>query len=283
MQNEVLVTVVTVCFNSEYEIDDTIQSVYDQTDREFEYLIVDGKSTDHTAEKAKNWSEKFDEKGIDYTVISEKDSGIYNAMNKAVKLSRGKYVIFMNAGDCFYSEHVLLRVKAYLQENSLDALFGHTINKQNNLYHLEKALIDNEHFVFTHQSVFTRREYLMESPYDESYRYAADTDCYMNMYRSNKRIRVIEDIISIYDIGGVSSTWPCYVELQKIKRKYHYPYKECSDEPPVRKSTFKHRVGQILPEKIRDSLMRYREEKRRNELISAGWSTTIEGAAKSQR
>ena len=74
----------------------------------FEYFIIDGKSSDRTVEIAKKYSIDFANKGVKYTVISEKDSGIYNAMNKAIDVAKGEYCIFMNAGDTFCSSHTWL-------------------------------------------------------------------------------------------------------------------------------------------------------------------------------
>lgn len=87
------VSIITSCFNSEKTIEDTIQSVLSQTYPNIEYIIIDGKSTDKTLEIVNNHRDKSTK------VVSEKDNGIYDAMNKGIKLSTGDYILFLNAGD----------------------------------------------------------------------------------------------------------------------------------------------------------------------------------------
>lgn len=97
-----LITVVTVCFNAGQTIAKTMQSVLNQTYRPLEYILVDGKSTDNTLNIIYELEPLFQEKGIAVRIVSEKDKGIFDAMNKGVKLANGRWVNFMNAGDVFY-------------------------------------------------------------------------------------------------------------------------------------------------------------------------------------
>ena len=96
-----LVSIVTVVFNGEKYLEQTIQSVINQTYDNVEYIIIDGGSTDGTVDIIKNYEDR-----IDYW-ISEKDKGIYDAMNKGINLASGEWINFMNAGDIFYDEKVL--------------------------------------------------------------------------------------------------------------------------------------------------------------------------------
>ena len=112
-----LFCVVTICYNAENTIKKTIESVLNQNSINYEYIIEDGSSNDSTVEIAESYSEKFKEKGISYKIISKKDDGIYDAMNKAVSVSEGRYVIFMNSDDCFYSKNVLSNVEKSLKSN----------------------------------------------------------------------------------------------------------------------------------------------------------------------
>ncbi|WP_462333489.1 glycosyltransferase [Phocaeicola plebeius] len=91
-----LITVVTVCFNAGQTIAKTMQSVLNQTYRPLEYILVDGKSTDNTLNIIYELEPLFHEKGIAVRIVSEKDKGIFDAMNKGVKLANGRWVNFMN-------------------------------------------------------------------------------------------------------------------------------------------------------------------------------------------
>ena len=101
------ITVVTVSFNAEGTIENTIRSVLDQSYDDFEYLILDGKSTDQTYEIVKSYDSSFKEKGIVFRHFSSPDSGIFDAMNKAVQEAQGEWIIYMNADDSFYDQNVL--------------------------------------------------------------------------------------------------------------------------------------------------------------------------------
>ena len=96
-----LVSIITVCFNSEKTIQKTIQSLLNQSVTGFEYILVDGKSKDSTIEIIKSFENKFKEKGISYKWISEKDTGIYNAFNKGINLSKGKWISFLGSDDIY--------------------------------------------------------------------------------------------------------------------------------------------------------------------------------------
>lgn len=110
-----LITVVTVCFNAGQTIAKTMQSVLNQTYRPLEYILVDGKSTDNTLNIIYELEPLFHEKGIAVRIVSEKDKGIFDAMNKGVKLANGRWVNFMNAGDVFYND------------KTIDFVFSHEI------------------------------------------------------------------------------------------------------------------------------------------------------------
>jgi len=94
-------TVVTAVFNAEDVIEKTIKSVLNQTYTPYEYLIIDGKSSDKTVEIIRKYSKHFEEKNITLKIVSEKDNGIYNAMNKGIDLAEGDFISFLNATSIF--------------------------------------------------------------------------------------------------------------------------------------------------------------------------------------
>lgn len=102
------ISVITICYNAEKEIGRTITSVLSQTYQDLEYIIVDGASKDNTVAIAKRTAERFP--GRNVTIVSEPDKGIYDAMNKGIKMASGEWVNMMNAGDGFVDENVLSKV-----------------------------------------------------------------------------------------------------------------------------------------------------------------------------
>ena len=123
-----LVSVITICFNSEAVIRKTIESVLNQTWDKLEYLIVDGASKDRTVAIAEEYSERFAAKGVDYRIYSEPDRGIYDAMNKGIRLSSGDLVGLINSGDWYEPDAVETAVKAYEKEPY--DLFRHQSDKR---------------------------------------------------------------------------------------------------------------------------------------------------------
>ena len=105
-------SVVTVVFNGENDIEKTMNSVLCQEYQPYEYIIVDGASTDSTLEIVNSFKERFSDKGVRFVVVSEKDTGIYNAMNKGAELATGDFVSFLNAGD-WYEKDALKNINDF--------------------------------------------------------------------------------------------------------------------------------------------------------------------------
>ena len=96
------ISIVTVCYNAERSIKSTIESVLKQTYTDYEYILIDGKSTDNTYKIVCSYDKKFKNRGVQYRHISEQDQGIFDAMNKGIQMARGRYINFMNADDKFH-------------------------------------------------------------------------------------------------------------------------------------------------------------------------------------
>lgn len=118
-----MVTVITLSYNCLDELKKTAASVLGQQDVSFEYIIVDGKSTDGTEAFLKSLQPTSN---IDVKIICEKDKGVYDAMNKGIHKASGKYTIFMNSGDYFASNDMLAKVDPYLSSDA-DVVYGDTL------------------------------------------------------------------------------------------------------------------------------------------------------------
>ena len=121
------ISIITVCYNSGGTIAHTIESVLAQDFSGIEYLIIDGASSDNTVAIAESYCQKFAEKGIPYTVRSEPDKGIYDAMNKGVLLASGDVVGILNSDDRYASPDVLSFVARGFKEQKTDTLYGNLI------------------------------------------------------------------------------------------------------------------------------------------------------------
>jgi len=173
-----LISVITVCYNAEKVIAPTIVSVASQTMRDFEHVIVDGASRDDTITVARRLCRE------NIRIFSEPDEGIYDAMNKGLRLARGEYVIFLNAGDTFYDENTLRLYSEAIKESSPDIIYGDTFIVDAGykiLYprHLSPPELLSKHsysqgMLVCHQAFMVRRS--IAPPYDLEYRFSSDYD-----------------------------------------------------------------------------------------------------------
>ncbi len=246
-----LFSIITICYNINHEIEKTIESVLKQRFTDYEYIIVDGQSVDGTVEIAKSYEEYFKQKGINYTIVSEKDTGIYNAMNKGTNISNGKWLLFLNGGDYLCSEDVLSKVSGYDCDNVV-TVYGSVICKMNNLYsHVECSEISEitKGMVFCHQSAFILREILMQYGYDENYKLAADYNFFSQCYCMGKTFVNMNFPVSVFVLGGASSEPVLHLQ-EKAKIQYYRGFMDDSQYESRKKEL--ERIGRKY--KIRDFL-----------------------------
>lgn len=207
-----LFTIITVCFNASADLPLTFESVLAQDFSDFEYIVEDGASTDNSEEIILKYKEKFQNRGISFIYKSEKDRGIYDAMNKAVLSSSGKYVNFMNAGDCFYSKEVLSAVNTFLTKDAADGqepviVYGDCAEYEYGRFFLFPKCPEKieEVMPFSHQSVFAKRSFLLEHPFNLSYRYSADYDFLLTADDLKAKFADCGTIVCITTKDGLSS------------------------------------------------------------------------------
>ena len=201
-------TIITICLNAEREIGQTIRSVLNQTYTDFEYLIKDGCSKDQTVRIAESFAPAFAKKGVTFRVLSQMDSGIYDAMNQATREAQGEWVNYMNAGDWFADDTVLENMVNSGCLETADVVYGDRILHNGDLYCYDKPYALEEMCVglpFGHQSTFTRRELLGSIPYSLEYRICSDYHFYLKLYREGRRFTYTPMAVSVYDIHGISS------------------------------------------------------------------------------
>ncbi len=202
------VTIVTVCYNSEKTIEKTIKSVLSQTYDNFEYIIVDGASSDGTVELIKALT-VFDKRT---RFISEPEMGLYDAMNKATAMAKGDYILFMNSGDEFSDINVIKDMSGYL--NSINELvygnvirikpYGSILEKYHGKHKIMLLLLQGK--MMCHQSVFTRTDLMRQYGFDLQYTITADYDFIMRVKKDRRKIIYVDRNISVVDnVNGISS------------------------------------------------------------------------------
>lgn len=216
-------TVVTVVINGEKVIRKTITSVLQQTFLPYEYLIIDGKSEDKTVEIAESFAPVFAEKGVKYLVLSEKDTGVFNAMNKGIDLATGNFISFLNAGD-WYELDALAKIRSFYSEEPFDLVYGgiHYINEDgkvvNKMSRLDHCPVSSRNW--NHPSMFLKKELYLKHRFDEHMRCYADFKIYLALRRSDVKTRIINEIVANYVAGGASNTPDVGAALMRAEEKY---------------------------------------------------------------
>lgn len=201
----ILVTILTVSYNSEKTVARTIESVLNQTYRNIEYIIIDGQSTDNTVKIAQSYIPKFAEKNISYRIISEKDNGMYDALNKGIKLAKGEIVGSVNSDD-FYELCAVEEMARKYEESHFDMAYAdlRIIKPTGNF--IKKAKIKkiasttywNHPTTFIAKRVYDKEKYKLESMYD-------DCDLMLRIRRKGYKIVVINKVLSNFVFGGMST------------------------------------------------------------------------------
>ena len=214
MNNQLLASVITVCYNSEKTIAATIESVLNQNVTDFEYVIIDGKSTDTTIDIIQSYKQKFVDKGIEFRWISEPDKGIYDAFNKGVLEAKGKWISFLGSDD-IYLENALNTYQRELIENIEITDFIHSnVNLENKKLYKGKWNWKGfkRRMTIPHVGGFHNRDYFDNyGLFDTTYKIAGD---YELLLRAKDKLRThwIDETTVLMSEGGVSN--------QQIKNTY---------------------------------------------------------------
>lgn len=194
-------SVITVCYNASATIRETIASVLGQTYRDVEYIVVDGKSSDGTVDILQGITDER------MKFVSEKDTGIFNAMNKGLKMASGDYLIFLGADDVFYDRDVLTRVAAKVTDGH-DVLYGDVmLKKRQRLYNGAFSRWTWGHRNISHQCIFYPKSVYARYQYDEKYRSVADWDYNLRLLTIGIPFTYIGETICIFnDADGMSSS-----------------------------------------------------------------------------
>ncbi len=203
-------SIITVTYNAEKALEETIQSIISQTYKDIEYIIVDGGSKDRTLsiiEKYKSHIAK---------VVSEPDKGLYDAMNKGLKMATGDYVCFLNAGDSLHEdETVTMMVKSIEKNQFPDIIYGETaiVDSKRHFMHMRRlsapAKLNWKSFkngmLVCHQAFFAKREIAIDEPYNLKYRFSADFDWCIRVMKRAKSFHNSEITIVDYLNEGMTT------------------------------------------------------------------------------
>ena len=210
-----LISIITINYNSRKGLETTIASVLEQTYYPIEYIIIDGGSTDGS----KAVIEKFEDR-ITYWV-SESDKGIYHAMNKGINVAKGDYLLFLNSGDTFFSNESLSYYQPYLNPKNPIAIIYGNIQVMSNTPWI-KTYPDNLTFSYfikdtlPHPASLIKRECFHDFMYDETLKITSDWKFFMTgICKKNFSYKHINTVISTFYLDGISSSNPILVQQER--------------------------------------------------------------------
>jgi len=214
-----LISIITSTFNSEVTLKDTIDSLLNQTYNNIEYVIIDGNSTDDTVDIIKSYEHKFKNKGINYQWISEPDKGIYNAWNKALKMIKGDWVVFLGSDDYFKNNNIIKEILPYLKE-SIEQKSYYVYGKIEHVTQNDQLIeiagkpwsLQKERFTYTmnvgHSGCFHHKKlFKNHGNFNESFKIAGDYEFLLRELKDpNYNAFFVDKLLIVMREGGISGS-----------------------------------------------------------------------------
>lgn len=244
--NKPKISIITAVFNNEKFLEKSINSVLSQTYENIEYIIIDGGSTDGTLDIIK----KYDDR-IDYWV-SEKDSGVYDALNKALRVCKGEYICVLN-GDDYYKKHALEKSLGEIEKTNSDycianARFVNAKSVMKPIFPLKEGFIYQE-MPYPHVSLVAKKEiYEKVGFFDTSFKIAGDHDMALRIHLAGFRACYLDEVVALLEPDGISSSTKSMRESRDVAIKNGKPRTLACKTFFVQFVKFK--LYQILPEKV---------------------------------
>lgn len=220
------ISIITVAYNSEKSIARSIESVLAQKYPDMEYWIIDGDSTDNTVSVAKGYQEAFRQRGVDYHIISEPDGGIYDAMNKGIRLAGGEIIGLLNTDDT-YEPDTLETVAETFAEKDCDLMYANIrMYKTDGTSFVKKAKLGkyetSRHW--NHPTTFVRAEIYKANPF-RGLGIHDDYGFFLQMKRQNRRIVIVDKVLANFRMGGASNNKSARAAVKRIRDRYRYCYR----------------------------------------------------------
>lgn len=216
-----LVSIISVAYNSGTTIARTIESVLHQTYPDIEYIIIDGASKDNTVTVARSYQKQFeDTPGRSLTILSEPDKGMYDALNKGIRLAHGEIIGNINTDD-WYEPDAVQKMADFYEKEKHDVAWGDLRIIKDSRTLIKKAQLGKFWTTtgWCHPSMFATREILMEYPYACETMYD-DFDFITRVHLANKKICILHEVIANFTFGGMSTQ----KSLKEVKKRIDITY-----------------------------------------------------------
>ncbi len=220
------ISIITIAYNSEKEIERTIQSVLNQTYTNLEYIIIDGASKDKTVEIAESYREKLENQGVTFRVYSEPDKGIYDAMNKGIRKATGEVIGLLNSGD-WYEVDTAEAVADAFGDSTVDLIYAnirmHKTNGSSFVKKSKQAKIETSRN-WNHPTMFVRANIYKENPF-RCEGIHDDYGCFLQMKKKGVTIKIVDKVLANFEMGGVSNQKGLKSAVSRIRDRYIWCYR----------------------------------------------------------
>ena len=202
------ISIITITYNSASSLQRALDSVQSQTYKDIEHVIIDGASTDGTREMIEAYAEQH--KNVKW--VSEKDNGIYDAINKGIRLATGDVIGFLHSDDVLYSPDSIGQIAAAFEQNQADVVYGDLqYMRGNKVVRRWKSNAFNPRalkygWMPPHPTVYVRREvYQQVGEYDSWFRISADYDMILRIFTAGYNTHYIPEVLVCMETGGASN------------------------------------------------------------------------------
>ncbi len=224
------ISIITVTYNSEASVGRTMESVLGQRGLggpvELEYLIIDGKSSDRTVETAESYREAFAEKGAHLKIVSEPDQGIYDAMNKGIRLAEGEVIGILNSDD-WYEPDTLQTVAETFEREDCELLYANIrVHRTNGSTFVKKARLRRFETSrdWNHPTTFVKAELYRQYPF-RNLGIHDDYGFFLQMKKQGRRIVTVDKVLANFRMGGASNQKSLKQAVRRIRDRYRYCYR----------------------------------------------------------
>lgn len=221
-----LISVITISYNSQETIGRTIESVLRQGFHSIEYIIIDGNSSDATVSIAESYRERMEAQGIRYRIYSEPDAGIYDAMNKGIRLAEGDIIGILNSGD-WYEDNTVKTVTKVFDKKQCDLVFGNirlhrvkggTLIKKARIRKFQTSRDWNHPTMFVRAELYKKNPFLCKGVHD-------DYGFYLKMVKQDVKITILDRVLANFEMGGISNNKSLKSAKKRIMDRYQWCYR----------------------------------------------------------
>lgn len=220
------VSIITVAYNSEKTIGRTIESVLAQTWQDLEYLIIDGASTDSTVALAEGYRTAFEARAMDYRIQSEPDGGIYDAMNKGIRLATGEIIGILNSDDWYEPDAARTAVRTFMEQDCGLMFANIRMHKADGTVFIKKArfrryLTSRD---WNHPTTFVKAGLYKRYPF-RNLGIHDDYGFYLQMIRLGVKVVTVDKVLANFQMGGASNHKNPRAAVKRIRDRYRYCYR----------------------------------------------------------